>query len=405
MNDHVRIADWLGASTAHHAETVALRRAIHREPELGLSTPRTLAKVKEALAGLPLRFKSGASTTGLIAILDGARPGRTVLLRGDMDALPMPEDTNVEFRSTIDGAMHACGHDAHTAMLASAAKVLCAARDRLAGRVLFMFQPGEEGFHGARHMIDDGLLDDPAPDAAFAIHIAPNAPAGTLSSKAGPLLASADRVKIDVHGRGGHASMPHQALDPVPIACEIVTALQTWVTRQVDAFDPVVVTIGKIEAGSTDNVIPESAQLAGTIRSVSEASRKKVHAGIAQLAQNIARAHGATATAQIEPGYPVTVNDARAVELAGRAIGDLLGAHAWQVMHKPIMGAEDFSYVLQRVPGAMLMLGVCPDGQDWQTACPCHSNRMMLNEAVLARGVAAHCAIAERFLAEGLPGA
>jgi len=403
MNDQVRIADWIGASTALHAQTVALRRAIHREPELGLSTPRTLAKVKEALAGLPLRFKSGPSTTGLIAILDGARPGRTVLLRGDMDALPMPEDTNLEFRSTIDGAMHACGHDAHTAMLASAARALCAARDRLAGRVLFMFQPGEEGFHGARHMIDDGLLDDPAPDAAFAIHIAPNAPAGMLSSKAGPLLASADRLKIDVRGRGGHASMPHQALDPIPVACEIVTALQTWVTRQIDAFDPVVVTIGKIDGGSTDNVIPESAHLTGTIRAVSETSRAKVHSGIAHLAENIARAHGAVASTQVTPGYPVTVNDARAVELAGRAIGDLLGPHAWQTMPRPIMGAEDFSYVLQRVPGAMLMLGVCPDGQDWHTACPCHSNRMTLNETVLARGVAAHCAVAERFLAEGLP--
>ncbi|HTO59561.1 MAG TPA: M20 family metallopeptidase [Pseudomonadales bacterium] len=403
MNDHVRIADWLDASRALHSETVALRRAIHREPELGLSTPRTLAKVKEALAGLPLRFKTGPSTTGLIAILDGARPGRTVLLRGDMDALPMPEDTNLDFRSTIDGAMHACGHDAHTAMLATAAKVLCGARERLAGRVLFMFQPGEEGFHGARHMIDDGLLDDPAPDAAFAIHIAPNAPAGMLSSKAGPLLASADRLKIEVRGRGGHASMPHQALDPIPVACEIVTALQTWVTRQIDAFDPVVVTIGKIDGGSTDNVIPESARLTGTIRSVSEASRAKIHAGVAQLAEHIARAHGAVATTHVERGFPVTVCDARAVDLAGRAISDLLGPHAWQTMQKPIMGAEDFSYVLQKVPGAMMMLGVCPDGQDWQTACPCHSNRMTLNETVLARGVAAHCAVAERFLAEGLP--
>ena len=403
MNDHVRIADWLDASRALHSETVALRRAIHREPELGLSTPRTLAKVKEALAGLPLRFKTGPSTTGLIAILDGARPGRTVLLRGDMDALPMPEDTNLDFRSTIDGAMHACGHDAHTAMLATAAKVLCGARERLAGRVLFMFQPGEEGFHGARHMIDDGLLDDPAPDAAFAIHIAPNAPAGMLSSKAGPLLASADRLKIEVRGRGGHASMPHQALDPIPVACEIVTALQTWVTRQIDAFDPVVVTIGKIDGGSTDNVIPESARLTGTIRSVSEASRAKIHAGVAQLAEHIARAHGAVATTHVERGFPVTVCDARAVDLAGRAISDLLGPHGWQTMQKPIMGAEDFSYVLQKVPGAMMMLGVCPDGQDWQTACPCHSNRMTLNETVLARGVAAHCAVAERFLAEGLP--
>ncbi len=222
MNTASLTADWMTASQALQTETIALRRAIHREPELGLRTPRTLAKVESALAGLPLKLKTGTSTTGLVAVLEGARPGRTVLLRGDMDALPMPEDTTLDFRSTIDGAMHACGHDAHTAMLVSAARILCAHRDRLSGRVLFMFQPGEEGFHGAKFMLEDGLLDDPAPDAAFAIHIAPNAPAGSIGSKAGPLLASADRLQIDVHGRGGHASMPHHAVDPIPIACEIV---------------------------------------------------------------------------------------------------------------------------------------------------------------------------------------
>ncbi len=405
MNQQVRITDWLEGSRALQNETIELRRSIHREPELGLKTPKTLAKVKAALAGLPLQFKTGPSTTGLIAILEGARPGRTVLLRGDMDALPMPEDTNVEFSSTVAGAMHACGHDAHTAMLASAAKLLCKQRDRLAGRVMFMFQPGEEGFHGARHMIDDGLLDNPSPDAAFAIHIAPNAPAGILSSKAGPMLASADVVKIEVRGRGGHASMPHHALDPIPIACQIVTALQTLVTRQIDAFDPVVVTIAQIQAGSTDNVIPETAYLNGTIRSVSEESRAKVHAGVTRIAENIALAHGAEAVVEIKRGFPVTVCDSRAASMAERAIINLFGATAWQTMQKPIMGAEDFSYVLQRVPGAMMMLGVCPDGQDWHTACPCHSNRMVLNESVLARGVAAHCAVAEHFLAEGLPSA
>ncbi len=403
MNQQARIADWLQHSQALDAETIELRRAIHREPELGLKTPKTLAKVQAALAGLPLEFKTGPSTTGLIAILEGARPGRTVLLRGDMDALPMPENTEVEFRSTVAGAMHACGHDAHTAMLASAAKLLCTQRERLAGRVLFMFQPGEEGWHGAKYMIDDGLLDNPAPDAAFAIHIAPNAPAGMLSSKPGPLLASADVVTIDVRGRGGHASMPHQTLDPIPIACEIVTALQTLVTRQIDVFNPVVVTIAQIQAGSTNNVIPETARLTGTIRSVSEHARSTIHAGIARLAENIARAHGAEAVTEITAGFAVTVCDPRAVSLAERAITNLFGDTAWQTMQNPIMGAEDFSYVLQRVPGAMMMLGVCPDGQDWQTACPCHSNRMMLNESVLARGVAAHCAIAEHFLAEGLP--
>jgi hippurate hydrolase len=403
MNRQARITAWLDESLALSAQTIELRRSIHREPELGLQTPKTLAKVKAALAGLPLEFKAGPSTTGLIAILDGGRPGRTVLLRGDMDALPMPEDTNLEFRSTIDGAMHACGHDAHTAMLASAAKILCAQRERLAGRILFMFQPGEEGFHGAKHMIEDGLLDDPAPDAAFAIHIAPNAPAGVLSSKSGPLLASADLMNITVRGRGGHASMPHHTLDPIPIACEIVTALQIMVTRHIDAFDPAVVTVGKIQAGSTDNVIPELAHLSGTIRSVSEATRERVHSAVSRVAANIARAHGAEATTEITRGFPVTVCDARAVSLAERAVTDLFGRDGWQTMQKPIMGAEDFSYVLQRVPGAMMMLGVCPDGEDWHTACPCHSNRMMLNESVLARGVAAHCAVAEHFLAEGLP--
>jgi len=405
MNQQVHITDWLDGSRALQNETIELRRSIHREPELGLKTPKTLAKVKAALAGLPLELKSGPSTTGLVAILECDRPGRTVLLRGDMDALPMPEDTNVEFSSAVAGAMHACGHDAHTAMLVSAAKLLCKQRERLSGRVMFMFQPGEEGFHGARHMIEDGLLDNPSPDAAFAIHIAPNAPAGILSSKSGPMLASADVVKIEVRGRGGHASMPHHALDPIPIACQIVTALQTLVTRQIDAFDPVVVTIAQIQAGSTDNVIPETAYLNGTIRSVSEESRARVHAGVTRIAENIALAHGAEAAVEITRGFPVTVCDSRAAAMAERAITNLFGAAAWQTMQKPIMGAEDFSYVLQRVPGAMMMLGVCPDGQDWHTACPCHSNRMVLNESVLARGVAAHCAVAEYFLAEGLPSA
>jgi amidohydrolase len=252
-------------------------------------------------------------------------------------------------------------------------------------------------------MIDDGLLDDPAPDVAFAIHIAPNAPAGVLSSKPGPLLAAADVFAIDVCGRGGHASMPHHTRDPIPIACEIVGALLSFVTRRVDVFDPVVITVAQIVAGSTNNVIPETARLVGTIRSVSEPARAAAHAGIARIAEHVARAHEAEAKVEVTRGFPVTLCDRRAVELAERAVTDLLGSAGWQTMDKPIMGAEDFSYVLQRMPGAMLMLGVCPDGQDWQTACPCHSNRMVLNEAMLARGVAAHCAIAERFLNHGLP--
>jgi hippurate hydrolase len=392
---------WYDAAQAIHADTVALRRAIHAEPELGLQTPRTLAKVRAALADLPLEWKTGPSTTGAIAVLRGAKPGRTVLLRGDMDALPMPEDTGLQFKSTVEGAMHACGHDTHTAMLASAARILCARRDALAGTVLFMFQPGEEGWHGARFMIDDGLLDGPAPEAAFALHIMPNAPAGSFVAKPGPMMASADKLIVRVLGKGGHASMPHHAIDPVPVACEIVTALQVFVTRRIDIFDPVVITVAKIDGGSTNNVIPEAANLLGTIRTLSEETREAAHAGIARVAENVARAHECTAEVRIERGFPVTVCDARAVGVAERAIGELFGAGAWKTMDAPVMGAEDFSYVLNRVPGVMVFLGVCPEGQKWRSACPCHSNKMVLNEAMLARGVAAHCAIAERFLARG----
>ena len=402
MNDMVIGArDWMAAAEAVQSDTVALRRAIHIEPELGLQTPKTMAKVRAALDGLPLEWKTGHSTTGAIAMLHGARPGRTVLLRGDMDALPMPEDTGLSFRSTVANTMHACGHDTHTAMLASAARILCGRRDSLEGTVLFMFQPGEEGHHGARFMMDDGLLADPAPDAAFALHIMPNAPAGLFCSKAGALMASADVLRVNVRGKGGHASMPHDAIDPMPVACEIVTAIQVFVTRRMDIFDPAVVTIAKIEGGSTNNVIPESVNLLGTIRTLSEEARDRVHEGIARIAQNVARAHECEADVKIDRGFPVTVCDARAVGVAERAIGGLFGAEGWKTMDSPVMGAEDFSYVLQKTPGVMVFLGVCPEGQMWKSACPCHSNRMVLNEATLARGVAAHCAIAQRFLARG----
>lgn len=298
--------------------------------------------------------------------------------------------------------MHACGHDTHTAMLASAARLLCARRESLEGTVLFMFQPGEEGWHGARFMLDDGLLADPAPDAAFALHIMPNGPAGVFFSKGGPMMASADKLLITVRGKGGHASMPHHAIDPVPVACEIVTALQVFVTRRIDVFAPVVVTIAKIDGGSTNNVIPETANLLGTMRAVSEESRAAMHAGVVRVAENVARAHDCEAEVEIVPGFPVTVCDPRAVAFAQATLCGLFGAEAWSTMAAPVMGAEDFSYVLQKTPGAMVFLGVCPEGQQWKFACPCHSNKMTLNESMLARGVAAHCAIAEEFLKKGL---
>jgi amidohydrolase len=384
-------------------DLIELRRAIHLEPEIGLYNPKTTAKIKVALAGLPLEFHEGPSTTGLIATLRGSPNGRSVLLRGDMDALPMTEETGLDFSSKIDGAMHACGHDTHVAMLVGAAKLLSARKDSLPGTVMFMFQPGEEGHHGARFMLNDGLID-PLPDAAFALHIMPNGPHGVFSGRIGALLASSDALSITLKGRGGHASMPHDALDPIPIACEIVGAIQTFVTRQVSVFDPAVVTIAKIEAGTTNNVIPETAVMLGTIRTLSRRRREAVQVGIRKLVTGIADAHGATAVVEIEEGFPVTVCDERAVALGQRVAQDLFGSENWQTLDHPIMGAEDFAYVLEKVPGAMFFLGAAHEGADWRSCCGLHSNHMMLDEKIMAHGAAMHAAVAERFLTEGFGG-
>ncbi len=391
---------WVEAGEGLLNDTIALRRDIHGEPELGLFNPKTTQKAKAALAGLPLEIREGPSTSGFVAILKGPENGRTVLLRGDTDALPMSEDTGLPYASRNEDAMHACGHDTHTAMLAGAARALCAHRDRLAGTVMFMFQPGEEGHHGAREMLKDGLLD-PLPDAAFALHISPNIPAGIFAGRAGPLLAAADKINVTIKGQGGHASQPQNAVDPVPVACEIVMALQAMVTRRIPAFDPVVLTVARITSGTTNNVIPESAELEGTIRSFSEESRALAHEGLERVVHNIAAAHKCDATADIEQGFPVTICNADSVSLAQTTAQALFGEHGWMTLPTPIMGAEDFSYVLRKVPGAMVFLGVTPEGGDFRTCCSIHSNKMVLDEKMMARGIAMHCAFAENFLRDG----
>jgi amidohydrolase len=379
---------------------IDLRRTLHRTPEVGLELPTTQAIVLEALDGLGLAVRTGDRLSSIAAVLEGDAAGPAVLLRADMDALPVQEDTGLPFASE-NGAMHACGHDAHMAMLVGAARSLAARRESLAGRVVFVFQPGEESWGGAQIMLEEGLLNEgaggPAPKAAFAIHVFPNVATGTVALRPGPMMASSDIVEVTVIGKGGHASAPFSALDPVPVACEIVQALQAFVTRRVNVFDPVVITVGRIEAGTTSNVIPETANLLATVRALSEGTRAFALEGIRQVADGVAAAHGLRAETIVKPGYPVTANDPDAAELVLSVAQELLGPERALRMANPVMAAEDFSYILQHVPGAMVFLGVRPaDAGD--APAMLHSNRMMLDETALATGIALHAALALRTL-------
>jgi len=386
--------------------TVALRRRLHEHPELGNDLPITREMVLESLDGLPLDITLHETTSGIAALLTGDRPGPTVLLRGDMDALPLVEDTGLDFASRTDGQMHACGHDTHTAMLSSAARLLSERRDEIAGRVLFMFQPGEEGAHGARFMLDEGLLDVPrladgteSPvTGAFALHITSSMPTGFVATRGGACMASADSFTIRVHGSGGHASEPFRTIDPIPIACEIVQALQLMVTRRIDVFDPAIVTVGRIEAGTTNNIIPPHADIEGTIRTVSEQTRAKVHDEIRRVASKIAEAHGASAAPEVIHGYPVTSNDDAFAEFTLATARDVLGDDHVFRLPNPIMGAEDFSYVLHELPGTMMFLGGTPPGRDPRTAPANHSNLVTFDEDAMVSGVELYAQMALRHL-------
>jgi len=376
---------------------IDLRRKIHANPELGNQLPETTAAVLNELSDLGLDIRASKETTSLIATLKGEGDGPRILLRGDMDALPMPEDNDLSFASRNANKMHACGHDAHTAMLVGAARLLHENKEHVNGSVDFFFQTGEEGYYGAKVVLDEGMFEAPySPDAIFALHITPLMDSGKFTGRPGPILAAADTWKIKVTGKGGHASMPHDALDPIPVACEIVQALQHMVVSRINAFNPVVLTTTKIEAGTTSNVIPESVDMLGTLRSTSERSRAKAHEGIKRIATQIAMAHEMEAEVELSLGYPVTVNHPDFVDFARGTLEQLFGEGAYIPMKTPMMGAEDFSYLLERWPGAMFFLGVKPDNPS--LAAPCHSNRMILNEESMAYGIAAHAAIAMSYL-------
>jgi amidohydrolase len=368
-----------------------LRRAIHREPEIGLELPRTQEKVLAAIDGLGLEVSTGKGLGSVTAVLRGASSGPTVLLRGDMDALPLQENGAPQSISRIDGVMHACGHDLHTAILAGAAKLLAARREDLSGDVVFMFQPGEEGFDGAGHMIAEGVLDatGTTPSAAYAIHVTSGLlPCGVFATRAGTLMAACAEAKVVVRGRGGHGSKPYLANDPIPAACEMVGALQTAVTRKFDIFDPIVITVGYFKAGTQSNIIPATAEFHATIRAFSAAALARVQPVVEAILEGIAKAHGLGVDVSFHSLYPVTVNDPGAFATVRDTVTEHFGEQRFVAMPDPLAGAEDFSRILERVPGAMVFLGATVDGLDPATAPYNHASEAAFDDRAVPDGAA-----------------
>ncbi len=386
-------------------EIVALRRALHEVPEYDLELPKTQALILQALEGLDLEITLGKELSSVTAVLrGGGGPGPVVLLRGDMDALPVTERVDVPYASKHPGMMHACGHDLHVAGLVGAAKILHSLRDQLAGDVVFMFQPGEETTGGAPIMIREGVLEAAGrrADAAYGLHVgSAGQPFGMWSSKPGPFMAAADQLSVRIVGAGTHGSTPYRGKDPIPVACEVVTALQTMITRQFDVFDPVVLTVGRIAGGTKENIIPDDAFFDATVRTFSEEARAKLQLTSVRLVESMAAAHGLTAEVEYRIGYPVTVNNAAEYDFARDTIVDLFGPDRFRERANPRCGAEDMSYVLNEVPGVYLNVSACA-GPDPEAAADNHSPLAAFDDSVLPDGAALLAELAVRRLARGI---
>jgi hippurate hydrolase len=365
---------------------VALRRDIHREPELGFDTEKTAEKVLAALEGLPLDIETGVARNGIVATLEGEGDGPTVALRADMDALPILEDTGLPFASETEGKMHACGHDGHTSMLVGAAHALSGRRDQLGGNVKFIFQPAEEGGGGGKVMVDEGVADGVS--SIFALHLWPGLPFGKIATKAGPIMAAADAFEMEVKAAGSHGAMPHLGSDAISIAAQIVTALQTIVSREVDPVEPAVLTVGEIGAGTAFNVIPDKAHLGGTVRTLNADVREEMPRRMEELARGIAKGMRGDVDLDYTFSYPVTVNHEAVANLALDVAEDLFGGESVLELSSPSMGAEDFSYFLESLPGAFIWLGI---GED---ASGLHTPKFAFDEMILPRGSALLSALA-----------
>lgn len=404
-------------SSTIEARLIDWRRDIHQHPELGEQEVRTAALVAEHLESLGLDVRTEVGRTGVVGILKGAKPGRTVALRADMDALPIKEPEGLPFASRATGiyhgsevdVMHACGHDAHTAMLMATAQVLAGMRDDIAGTVMFIFQPAEEGSSlvqpgdgaswGAKLMLEDGLFDEIKPDAIFALHVMPG-PSGQLSWRSGATTAASDMLNISVTGSQGHGGMPWNTIDPIVTSAQVINGVQTVVSRKANLTrSPAVVTIGTINGGTGPNIVPESVEMTGTIRTYDEGVRQKVREDLKLSAEKIAESAGASARVSIEPMYSSTINNA---ELAERMAPVLERAADGKVATAELPGAaEDFSFFAQQAPGLYVFLGVTPDGQDPATAAPNHNPGFFVDESALVVGTRAMAMLAVNFLADG----
>lgn len=363
----------------------AFRREIHQDPEIGLELPNTQRRVLDALAELPLEITTGESLSSVVAVLRGGKPGPAVLLRADMDALPITEQSGREFSSKRDGAMHACGHDMHTTALVGAAKLLSAHREELAGNIVFMFQPGEEGVGGAEKMINEGVLDAAGERvvAAYGLHVySARFPHGQFRTRPGTLMASTSDLDVHVIGTGGHAASPQLSADPVPVACELVTALQTAVTRQFNVFDPVILTVGSIHGGTARNVIPDQVTFQASVRTFSQETRAKFGELANQVCTRIANAHGIEAKVDFDPGYPALITDPREAAHVEQVVTETLGSDRYAQQPDPSPGGEDFSFVLQEVPGAFVFLGATM-GEDHHSAPNNHSAQADFDDSLL----------------------
>ena len=371
-------------------ELQSLRRKLHQIPEFGLELPNTLKVILDEISPLG-EITLGKSITSAVLHIKGDLPGPTVLLRADMDALAVIEDTGVPYAST-NGFMHACGHDLHMAMGVGAAKILASRKSELKGEVIIFFQPGEEGHHGADVMIEEQALmvSGSKPIRAYGLHVFSSYPLGMMGSRSGPLMASAGDLLVTVTGSGGHGSMPWLSKDPISVLNEIMTALQTMVTKRFSAFDPVIVNIGWVRAGdtATTNVIPETASFGATVRVFSEENATKLKQYTQELVDSIATGFGLSATVEFTRATKVLMNDPQAISSVEKVTSELFGASRYINLPTPIAGGEDFASIVSEVPGAFVFMGACPLGTDHTTAATNHSNKAVFDDSVLGDGAA-----------------